>query len=144
MDEQVAAGVVRQPEIPFAAAEVFPSMVQSKTVIRELISMAWVSSALNQAKQTLLTSDRPVIMTNGLMHDEAHIVLPISPRAFFLAYRTEAVFHQIAVRSQDELAWQINDYVTRQAIDFVYAIDDSQTVFIQKRFGEQMPSTPLG
>jgi hypothetical protein len=119
-------------------------MLQSKTVIRELISMAWQSSTLNEAKQTLLTSDRPVIMTNGLVHDEAHIILPISPRAFFIAYRTDAVFHQIAVRSQDELAWQINDYVTRQAIDFVYALDDSQTAFIQKRFGERMRSTPLG
>ena len=82
MDEQVAAGVVRQPEIPFAAAEVFPSMLQSKTVIRELISMAWQSSTLNQAKQTLLTSDRPVIMTNGLKHEEAHIVLNITARFF--------------------------------------------------------------
>lgn len=144
MDEQVAGGAIRQPEIPFVAAEVFPSMLQSKTVIRELISMTWVTGRLYHADQPLLTSDRPIIMTNGLVQPEAHIVLPISPRIFFLAYRTEAVFNHIAAKSQKELAAQINDHVTRQAIDFVYAFDDSQTDFIQKRLGQRARSTPLG
>ncbi len=89
MDQQVASGVIRQPEIPFRAAEVFPSMLTSKTVIKALLSMHWKTSHLDKAKRRLLTSDRPIIMTNGLEQTDAYLVLPISARVFFLAYRSE-------------------------------------------------------
>lgn len=144
MDEQVAAGKVKQPEIPFAAAEVFPSMLGSPNVIKELVGMNWVTSNLGGARRALFTSDRPVIMTNGLLHADAYIAVPISPRSFFLAYRTDKLFQLIAAMSQDDLVTEINNQVVRQAVEFVYAYDDSQTDFIATRFGEQVRSTPLG
>ena len=144
MDQHIASSVIRQPEIPFRPTEVFPSMLASKTVIKELLSMHWKTSRLDKAKHRLLTSDRPIIMTNGLDRHDAHIVLPISPHAFFLAYRSDDVFAQIARLSQHVLATALNDAVARQAIDFAYAYDDSQTRFIQNRFGERLRSTPLG
>jgi len=144
MDEQVAAGAIRRPEVPFRPAEVFPSMLASKTVMKVLLSMNWKTSRLDEAKHRLLTCDRSIIMTNGLERPDAHIVLPISPRTFFLAYRSDDVFDRIAWLSQDVLATSINDAMVRQAIDFVYAYDDSQSRFIQNRFGERLRSSPLG
>jgi hypothetical protein len=144
MDQQIAEGKIKQPEIPFVAAEVFPSMLGSPDVVKELVGMNWVTSNLGQARNMLLTSDRPVIMTNGLLHAEAHIAVPVSPRSFFLAYRTDEMFQLIAAMSQDDLVAMINDKVVRQAVEFVYAFDDSQTDFIAARFGDQVRSTPLG
>jgi hypothetical protein len=143
MDGQVAAGVIKHPEIPFTPAEVFPSMLTSRFAIGELVSMSWTTCTLNRTTNLLLTSDRPIIMTNGLMHAEGHIALPISPCAFFLAYRSDDFFRQIAALSQQTLAEIINDRVAKQAINFVYAFDDRQTRFVQNRFGTRQPSTPL-
>ena len=143
MDGQVATGVIKQPKIPFTPAEVFPSMLTSKFAIGELVSMRWTICTLNPPSRFLLTSDRPIIMTNGVMHDEGHIALPISPRAFFLAYRSDNFFRQVAALTQQALAEAINDQVAKQAINFVYAFDDSQTRFVQNRFGTRQRSTPL-
>lgn len=143
MDQQVAAGTIKHPEIPFAAAEVFPSMLTSKFAIGELLSLKWTVCTLNPPTRLLLTSDRPIIMTNGLMQADGHIALPISPRAIFLAYRSDDFFRQIAALSQQTLADITNDYVTKQAINFVYAFDETQTRFVQNRFGIRQRSTPL-
>jgi hypothetical protein len=144
MDQQVADGKIKQPKIPFTAAEVFPSMLGSPNVIKELIDMAWVTCDLRLSRNTLLTSDRPVIMTNGLMQPGAHIAIPISPRSFFWAYRTEENFQKFAKMNQDDWVEEINNHVVRQAVEFVYGFDDSQTSFIAARFGEQKRATPLG
>jgi hypothetical protein len=82
-------------------------------------------------------------MTNGLMQPDGHIALPISPHAIFLAYRSDDFFRQIAALSQQTLANITNDYVAKQAINFVYAFDESQTRFVQNRFGTRQRSTPL-
>ncbi len=71
------------------------------------------------------------------------IALPISPRTFFLAYRSDDLFRQIAALSQDELVETINNAMAGQAVEFVYAFDDSQTAFIRNRFGSRLRSTPL-
>lgn len=143
MEERVAEGVLKQPEVPFTPAEVFPSMLTSRFAIRELVSMRWTVCTLNQTSNLLLTSDRPIIMTNGVMRPEGHIALPISPRAFFLAYRSDDFFREVSALSQETLAGVMNDYVAKQAINFVYAFDDAQTRFVQNRFGTRQRSTPL-
>lgn len=143
MDGQVAAGILNQPKIPFTPPEVFPSMLTSKLAIGELVSMRWTVCTLAPPTYRLLTSDRPIIMTNGLMQAGDHIALPISPRAFFLAYRSDDFFRQVSALSQPALAEIINDNVAKQAINFVYAFDESQTKFVQKRFGLRQRSTPL-
>jgi Protein of unknown function (DUF4238) len=143
MDDQVAAGKIKHPKIPFTPAEVFPSMLTSKFAISELVSMRWTVCTLNSPTHLLLTSDRPIIMTNGLMQADGHIALPISPRSFFLAYHSDEFFSQVAALSQEALAEVINDDVAKQAFNFVYAFDDSQTRYVQNRFGTRQRSTPL-
>jgi len=143
MDKQVADGVIKQPAIPFTPAEVFPSMLTSKFALRELLSMRWTTCALNAIKHFLLTSDRPIIMTNGVMRENGHIALPTSPRTFFLAYRSDDFFRHLSALNQDALAYMLNDNVAKQSINFVYAFDDRQTRFVQNRFGKRRPSTPL-
>jgi hypothetical protein len=82
-------------------------------------------------------------MTNGFAHAEAHIALPISPTAFFIATRTTEMFRQVSARGRNDLVSTINNKVSEQAIDFVYAFDDRQTRFIQNRLGRRVRSTPL-
>jgi hypothetical protein len=82
-------------------------------------------------------------MTNGLSRPEDHIALPISPTTFFLAYRSQDTLRQIKSVSLNELVTKINDSVSKQAIDFVYSLDDNQSRFIGKRLGLRVRATPL-
>jgi hypothetical protein len=47
--------------------------------------MQWAVIHFDETHHMLLTSDRPIVMTNGLAHATSHIVMPISPRRIFVA-----------------------------------------------------------
>jgi hypothetical protein len=143
MNDRVASDALKQPSVPFTPAEVFPSMLTSRFAIGELVAMRWTICTLNPPTKLLLTCDRPIIMTNGLMQAGAHIALPVSPRAFFLAYRSDDFFREVSSRTQQALAETINDHIAKQAINFLYAFDDGQTRFVKNRFGTRQRSTPL-
>jgi hypothetical protein len=143
MDGQVAAGTLKQPAVPFTPPEVFPSMLTSRVALGELLSLRWQMCTLHPPTQYLLSSDRPIVMSNGLRHEGAHIVLPVSPRAFFLAYRSEDYFRAFSARSERDLAATLNDHVAKQSINFVYAFDESQSRFIRNRYGKRERATPL-
>ncbi len=131
------------PAVPYAAPEMFPGLLSSKLILPALPSMHWNVGSVKGAKNLLLTSDKPIIMTNGLANPDDHIALPISPTDFFVATRTTEMFNRIASRSRDDLASTINNKISKQAIEFVYSFDDKQTRFIQNRYGRRVRSTPL-
>ncbi|MEP9349517.1 DUF4238 domain-containing protein [Xanthobacter sp. KR7-225] len=83
----------------------------------------------------LLTSDRPVIRTSGLMLPNGHLALPIGPRKLFVATHDDAVLNKIKQVSRTHLAKEINQHVVRNAVRYVYAIDDKHLPFIKKNFG---------
>jgi hypothetical protein len=143
IEREAAEHGITSPSVPYAAPEMFPGLISSRLVVDGLLSMHWNVGSVKGAKNLLLTSDKPIIMTNGFAGADAHIALPISPTAFFIATRTMEMFRQIASRSRDDLASTVNNKVSEQAIDFVYAFDDKQTRFIQNRFGRRVRSTPL-
>lgn len=80
---------------------------------------------------TLLTSDRPVVMTNGLIHQHSHIALPIGPRRLFVAAQSVDVLRQIL--TQNSLIERLNDIVVRQAEEFVFGSDSSHLAFVERR-----------
>jgi hypothetical protein len=51
--------------------KVLPSLMRSKRVFRVIASFKWHTMTTNTPKYPLLTSDRPVIMTNGLEQSNA-------------------------------------------------------------------------
>jgi hypothetical protein len=85
-DDFKAVFIKNPIEVP--AVRVLPELVKSKRVVRMLASFKWQTATVNTAKCPLLTSDRPIIMSNGLIQPDAHIVLPISPRRLFIATKT--------------------------------------------------------
>ena len=48
-------------------------------------SMRWSTASLEGTKHSLLTSDRPLVMTNGFARPDGHVAMPISPTQLFLA-----------------------------------------------------------
>jgi hypothetical protein len=124
--------------------EVLPGFLSPGLVVRELIVMQWRTKSLATASRTMLTSDRPVIMTNGFAHDEGHVAIPLSPTTLFVATRNVETYSKINAMSDDVTVKAVNSKVCEQAIDCVYGVDDRQLRFVANRLGRRIQSTPLG
>jgi hypothetical protein len=107
-------------------------------------NMRWLVLKADTPRFTLLTSDRPVVMTNGLRYDNSQIILPISPYHVFVATNTEQTERYIEmVFARGQMIQQVNERVTLQARKYVYALDDAQSSFVSKRLGKGYASNPL-
>jgi Protein of unknown function (DUF4238) len=126
-----------------ATALLLQKIMDSKTVGEHLNHMTWHVLTFGNAPQRLLTSDRPIMMTNGLTGADAHIAMPISPRHIFLAVNDNRVLRAIQAMDPNDVLHNNNDRVTSQAKKYVYGIDDSQLAFVEPRLGLQLPSTPF-
>ncbi len=141
-DDYKAKFLENPVEVP--AIRVLPELVSSKRVVRVLTSFKWQTATVNHARHPLLTSDRPIIMTNGLNKQDAHIVLPISPRRLFIATKNEETFQYFREMNPNELAQAVNNQVCQQARKFVFGSDVSQLRFVANRLGKRVWSSPLG
>ena len=107
-------------------------------------NMIWGVFHLRNCRYPLLTSDRPIIMTNGLQKPGAHIVMPVSPNRVFVAVDTPQTADKlVAEADHSKFGERINDLVARQARKFVYGTDDRQLSFVAKRLGEKRQWSPL-
>lgn len=116
-------------------ADLLQSVIDSSIVGLFISNMRWSLVTLKIPGRELLTSDRPIIMTNGIDHLEGHIVLPISPTQLFVAVNTIKMEDQLRTRDPRELMSRINDRVTSQAQKFVYSTDERQLRFVENRLG---------
>ena len=97
--------------------------------------MVWRTVKYERLTKPLLTSDRPVIMTDGLVHDHSHIVMPISPWHLFVAFTSAETERRLRALGPGELARRSNDKVASQAKKYVYGTDDNQLRFVENRLG---------
>jgi hypothetical protein len=119
--------------------------MDSRVVGESFNNLVWSVITFNQPRYPLLTSDRPLIMTNGILKEDGHIALPISPNTIFVAARTHETIAKIdAVLKMPRAEEFINDLIVRQAVNYVYGTNDRQLRFVANRFGERRPSTPFG
>src|SRR5205085_1357344 len=66
------------------------NLIDSERVITKLMEMRWWTITLNSPTHLFLTSDRPIIMTNGFGATDGHIAMPISPWDMFFATRVRS------------------------------------------------------
>ncbi len=126
-----------------ASAIMMQKLIDSPRMGGHLNQMRWNVVTFKNAKHSLLTSDRPIIMTNGLVKPRDHLALPIGPLSLFVATNTEESEKLIRSMAPRDLMEQVNDRVASQARRYVYGTDESQLRFVQNRLGLKAPSTPL-
>jgi hypothetical protein len=119
-------------------------ILDSPNVGGEINSMEWGTIQFRRLAFPLLTSDRPLVMTNGIKHDHGHIIVPISSDKIFFAARSRQVVEHIdRVCKMPGTAAALNDRIVSQARRFVYGPDDGMLELVSERFGRQWPSTPM-
>ncbi|MDQ0318972.1 hypothetical protein QO002_001110 [Pararhizobium capsulatum DSM 1112] len=99
--------------------------------------MEWRILETAASAPLLLTSDRPVIRTNGLISERGHIALPIGPRLLFIASHDTRFLRDLLRADQTGLVKECNRQVVEGAVRFVFAADESQARFIENRFGNE-------
>jgi hypothetical protein len=124
--------------------EVLPGFLAPGLVVRGIAAMQWRTKSVAAASHTMLTSDRPVIMTNGIAHAEGHLAIPISPTILFVATRNAETYGKISAMSDDLTVKAVNSKVSEQAVDYIYGVDSRQLSFVENRLGKRVQSTPLG
>jgi hypothetical protein len=119
------------------------AMIDSERVLTHIAHMKWFVLDAWGANDRLLTSDRPVMMTNGLVGPAAHIVMPISPTLLFLATNNEETHRKIGRLNRNQMANINNQGVSEQAKRFVYGFSNTLRAFISMHLGKQVPCTPF-
>ena len=123
---------------------VLQSLFDNAEIGRQINSMRWLVLSARFPRFPLLTSDRPVLITNGIGLPNAKIILPISPSHIFLATNNAETENKIRAvwRSGDAIP-AINDRVASQSRKYVYGTDDKQLSFVSKRLGLSHTADPL-
>jgi hypothetical protein len=112
------------------------SLVDNQNVGAFINQMHWHVVDTSSHREQLLTSDRPVIRTNGIKEPGGHIALPIGPNLLFIAANDPVVIDQIARVPTKELVRASNAAVVEGAHRFVYSRDTAQENFIRKWHGQ--------
>jgi hypothetical protein len=119
-------------------------VIDNPDIGNRINNMRWLVLKAHRPLFTLLTSDRPVVMTNGMAYETSQIILPISPLHVFIATnnaKTERYIEGVFARGQ--MIQQVNARVALRARKYVYGLDDTQLAFVSRRLGKQYVSNPF-
>lgn len=143
--EEVRAKGTQAKDLEHVLLLLLQRMIDNPEVGRRLNNMIWGVVHFHRPCFPLLTSDRPVIMTNGIGYQHSHIVLPISPDKVFIAAATLQQMRELdQTLKHADAPKRLNDLVARQSRRYVYATDDSQLRFVACRLGQALRATPFG
>lgn len=114
-------------------AEVLLQVVESPRAGLFVANMRWHLITIEGGADGFLTSDRPLLMTNGIDQPEGEIILPVSPTRLFVAINTPEQEARLTRIDPELLRRMVNDKICRQAQQFVYSVNDSQLRFADNR-----------
>jgi hypothetical protein len=140
--EEFIAKTVHHPAGP-ASVYAMQNLIDSPRMGGYLNQMRWAVVTYKNERHTLLTSDRPIIMSNGLIGPSDYLILPIGPRMLFLATNNIETEDRFRAISAGIFMAQVNNRVVSQARKYVYGTDNTQLRFVENRLGRMWPSMPL-
>jgi hypothetical protein len=100
-------------------------------------NMIWSVCDVSTTKFRFLTSDRPIVMTNGLGYKESHLAVPVSPTILFLAANNNETTRSIQSMPVRDLVSNCNKQVVRNAVKYVWAPDHSQAALIKSQLSSE-------
>jgi hypothetical protein len=125
-----AAGTLLTDE---SEAKLIASMIDNASIGTHLNNMHWRFVEFGDPKHSLLLSDDPVMMSNGLSKLEGFLIVPVGPKTMFIAVNDLRVL-QAFLSQGNRMQRAINDAVVRQADHQVIGSDESHRAFIDRRF----------
>lgn len=135
--EQLAKDDRASTELNYRVALMTVKEIMLNRTVRDfLLSIEWGCIELKGNAFPLLTSDRPVLITNGLDKPNGQLLIPIGPRTLFCAVRNTQTRSGILSIPHRDLSMQINRSIVSQSVSYVYGSDDAQQHFIEMHMGK--------
>ena len=125
---------VEPTSVLVSGAKLLQGMMDLPNLGSFILGMRWRTLVLDRARR-LITSDHPVVISNGLGGPEGHLVIAVSPTRLFFAANSQEFLNNLASIPANTLVEKYNDLVVSQASQYVYAEDDTQIKFITNRLG---------
>lgn len=126
------------PTIPERSAiKILTDLIERESILRLLMLGMWHVVDTSNVQRTLLTSDHPVIMTNGLARIDGHFAIPISPTKLFIACMTHEILRKLQNMPVGKLVRECNDATIGQARKFVISSSDTNLSEVRRRMGKR-------
>jgi hypothetical protein len=109
------------------------TIIDSQEVGSFLNGMRWNLLKIVHPSRTFLTSDRPVVTSNGIAYTDSSIAIPIGPNRLFVAVNNVEGVARLRSMDPDKVMTWMNDRIVKQARKFVYGVDARQLRFIEGR-----------
>jgi hypothetical protein len=107
-------------------------LCQNFEVEQMIDQMRWSVYDLGSPELRFFTSDRPIIMSNGLGKKHGHLAIPIGPRKLFLAFANAEIQADINSRSPWEIVENVNKAVVRNAVEVAWDRTNFRLPFVQE------------
>ncbi|WP_461325144.1 DUF4238 domain-containing protein [Bradyrhizobium diazoefficiens] len=107
-----------------------------------ILSMIGGTMDLSQTPYRLVTSDRPVVMTDGLGYTTSHLALPLSPTMLFVATNTQEMMNELQAIGSHDLVRNCNRWTVRHAVKYVWAQDHSHDELIEREMSADAKDEP--
>lgn len=111
-------------KVTFDALEWTQTIMGNEKIGLHLNHMRWAVRDISDSGVKLFTSDRPVLMTNGLVGDRAHLVIPLCPTKAFIACNSEQMESELLGYSSMVFAKGCNRNILRYAQKYAWNVDD--------------------
>lgn len=126
-------------ELSMARMQLMLSMIGSRLIGQGLGGMVWEIHTLATPNHGLLTSDDPVMTSNGLNNDDSFAILPIGPRQLFIAANSQRAMWSFRSQTDRAIERAMNDAVVAQADQLVIGENSRQSLFVDRRLGKSKP-----
>lgn len=117
-----------------SALQALMGMIDNPRLGLKINNAPWWVIETDHNDYPLLTSDRPVIRTNGLNARNGHIAFPIGPYRIFVVAKDQETLNVIKSANTRQIVREVNRQVCSYAVKYVYGIDDVQLDFVRKHF----------
>lgn len=119
-------------------------MIDNRRIGEHLNNMLWFHIIVPEDGHGVLTSDSPVMMSNGISHWDSFVLLPTGRSTLFLATNQRLVADAFLRQPAKLFVRAMNDAIVRQADKLVIGHTNRHRAFVYKRLGRGGPSSDVG
>lgn len=96
------------------------TIINNKSLLDKVSSLQWGMVDVAGTGYRFLTSDRPVVRTDGLNKPESHLAVSLSPTRIFIATNNDQTTADFQSMPPRDLVMHMNKRVVRNAIKYVW------------------------
>ncbi|NSY52048.1 DUF4238 domain-containing protein (plasmid) [Agrobacterium tumefaciens] len=113
------------------------ALMQHENVTRLFMGAMWWILDTSKVSRRLMTSDHPLIMTNGLGRADGHFAIPISPTLLFMAFMKADFSERFRSIPVGKVVRLVNEAVIWQGRKNVYALDSANLAEVRRQMGKR-------